>query len=158
MDEHRSWYNGSVWHTDWPHEVYVGQWLIFYGPVILLLIWKTILAQTANATVSVFGNIVVAHAFAKLFSKQIIQLLKRHTKYVFQLSVSRASRTTPLYWGRVSYKTQCMYFFQYSACNVFVYLEKYLKYCDCFGRFETLNAIVCQCIICCLFGFDFAVH
>ena len=30
MDEHHSWYNGSVWHRDWPHQVYVGQWLIFY--------------------------------------------------------------------------------------------------------------------------------
>ena len=42
MYEHHSWYNGSVWHRDWPHQVYVGQWPIFYGPVILLLIWKTI--------------------------------------------------------------------------------------------------------------------
>ena len=35
--------NETVWHRDWPHQVYVGQWPIFYGPVILLLIWKTIL-------------------------------------------------------------------------------------------------------------------
>ena len=42
MDEHHSWYNGSVWYRDWPHQVYVGQWPIFYGPVILLFIWKTI--------------------------------------------------------------------------------------------------------------------
>ena len=26
MDEHYCWYNGSVWHIDWPHQVYVGQW------------------------------------------------------------------------------------------------------------------------------------
>ena len=32
----------SVWHKDWPHQVYVGQWPIFYGPVILLYILKTI--------------------------------------------------------------------------------------------------------------------
>ena len=31
-----------MWHKDWPHQVYVGQWPIFYGPVILLLIWKTV--------------------------------------------------------------------------------------------------------------------
>ena len=24
MDEHHSWYDGSVWHKDWPHQVYVG--------------------------------------------------------------------------------------------------------------------------------------
>ena len=24
-----------MWHKDWPHQVYVGQWPIFYGPVIL---------------------------------------------------------------------------------------------------------------------------
>ena len=42
MDEHHSWYNGSVWHRDWPHQVYEGQWPIFYGPVILLHILKTI--------------------------------------------------------------------------------------------------------------------
>ena len=35
MGEHHSWYNESVWQTDWPHQVYVGQWHIFYGPVIL---------------------------------------------------------------------------------------------------------------------------
>ena len=42
MDEHHGWYNGSVWHRDWPHQVYVGQWPIFYGPVILLHILKTV--------------------------------------------------------------------------------------------------------------------
>ena len=42
MDEHHSWYNGSVWHIHWPYQVYVGQWPIFYGPAILLHILKTI--------------------------------------------------------------------------------------------------------------------
>ena len=42
MDEHHSWYNGSVWHINWPYQVYVGQWPIFYGPAILLHILKTI--------------------------------------------------------------------------------------------------------------------
>ena len=42
MDEHHSWYNGSVWHKNWPHQVCVGQWPKFYGPVILLHILKTI--------------------------------------------------------------------------------------------------------------------
>ena len=41
MVEHHSWYIGSVWHKDW-HQVYVGQWPIFYGPVILLHILKTV--------------------------------------------------------------------------------------------------------------------
>ena len=36
MDEHHSWYNGSVWHIIWPYQIYVGQWPIFYGPAILL--------------------------------------------------------------------------------------------------------------------------
>ena len=40
MDEHHSWYNGSVWHIHWPYQVY--QWPIFYGPAILLHILKTI--------------------------------------------------------------------------------------------------------------------
>ena len=35
-------YNGSVWHIDWPYQVCVGQWPIFYGPAILLHILKTI--------------------------------------------------------------------------------------------------------------------
>ena len=34
--------HGSVWHKDWPHKIYVGQWPIFCGPVILLGIFKTI--------------------------------------------------------------------------------------------------------------------
>ena len=42
MDEGHSWYNRSVWHKDWPHQVYVGQWPLFYGPVILHHILKTI--------------------------------------------------------------------------------------------------------------------
>ena len=42
MDEHNSWYNGSVWHKDWLHQVYVGHWPLFYGPVILLHILQTI--------------------------------------------------------------------------------------------------------------------
>ena len=42
MDDHHSWYIGSMWHKDWPHQVYVGQWPIFYGPVSLLHILKTI--------------------------------------------------------------------------------------------------------------------
>ena len=42
MDEHHSWYNGSVWHIHWPYQVYVGQWSIFYGSAILLHILKTI--------------------------------------------------------------------------------------------------------------------
>ena len=42
MDEHHSWNNGSVWHIDWPYQVCVGQWPIFYGPAILLHILKII--------------------------------------------------------------------------------------------------------------------
>ena len=42
MDEHHSWYNGSVWHIHSPYQVYVGQWPLFYGPAILLHILKTI--------------------------------------------------------------------------------------------------------------------
>ena len=42
MDEHHSWYNGSVWHIVWLYQVYVGQWPIFYGPAILLHILKII--------------------------------------------------------------------------------------------------------------------
>ena len=42
MDEHHSWYNESVWHRDWPHQVYVFEWHIFYGLVILLHILRTI--------------------------------------------------------------------------------------------------------------------
>ena len=56
MDEHHSWYNGSVWQRDWPHQVYVGQWPIFYDPVNLLLIWKTI-----RWRIIVFGIMVQWH-------------------------------------------------------------------------------------------------
>ena len=42
MDEHHSWYNGSVWHIVWPYQIYVGHWLIFYGPANLPHILKTI--------------------------------------------------------------------------------------------------------------------
>ena len=65
--------------------------------------YEGILAQSANATVSVFGNIVVlAHALPNCFQKRMIQLLKRHTEYRLQLSVSRAPRNTPFCRGRVS--------------------------------------------------------
>ena len=42
MDEGHTLDNGSVWHKDWPIKIYVGQWPIFRGPVILLNILKTI--------------------------------------------------------------------------------------------------------------------
>ena len=42
MDEGHTWYNGSVWHKDWPHKIYIGQWPIFRGPVVLLNILKTV--------------------------------------------------------------------------------------------------------------------
>ena len=28
MDESHIWYNGSVWHKDWPHKIYIDQWPI----------------------------------------------------------------------------------------------------------------------------------
>ena len=40
MDECHNWYNGSVWHKDWSHKIYIGQWPIFHGPVILPYILK----------------------------------------------------------------------------------------------------------------------
>ena len=36
------WYNGSVWHKDWPHKICVCHWPVFHGPVILPYILKTI--------------------------------------------------------------------------------------------------------------------
>ena len=35
LAEHHIWDNGSVWHKGWPHKVYLGQWPIFSGTVIL---------------------------------------------------------------------------------------------------------------------------
>ena len=29
MDEGHTWCNRSVWHKDWPHKIYIGQWPIF---------------------------------------------------------------------------------------------------------------------------------
>ena len=42
MDEGHTLDNGSVWHKDWPHRIYVGQWPIFRDPVTLLNIFKTV--------------------------------------------------------------------------------------------------------------------
>ena len=42
MDEGHTLDNGSVWHKDWPHNIYVSQWPIFHGPVILLNILRLI--------------------------------------------------------------------------------------------------------------------
>ena len=35
MDEYYTWYVGSVWNKYWPEFMYVGQWPIIHGPVIL---------------------------------------------------------------------------------------------------------------------------
>ena len=35
MEKCCSWDDGSVWHKDWPCQIYVGQWSIFHGPLIL---------------------------------------------------------------------------------------------------------------------------
>ena len=49
MDECHAWDDQSVWHKDWPHKIYVGQWPIFCGPVILLNIltvcWRNIILE-----------------------------------------------------------------------------------------------------------------
>ena len=42
IDEVPTLDNGSVWHKGWPHKIYVGQWLVFCGPVILLNILETV--------------------------------------------------------------------------------------------------------------------
>ena len=42
MDEYYTWDVGSVWHKHWPEFMYVGQFRIFHGPVILSSILKTI--------------------------------------------------------------------------------------------------------------------
>ena len=42
MEKHLSWSNESVWQRDWPHQVHVGQWPIFYRQAILFHILKTI--------------------------------------------------------------------------------------------------------------------
>ena len=41
MDEYYTWDIASVWHKHWPEIMYVGQWPIFHGPVILPYIFKT---------------------------------------------------------------------------------------------------------------------
>ena len=42
MDEYDTLDIGSVWHKHWPETMYVGQWPLFHGPVILHYICKTI--------------------------------------------------------------------------------------------------------------------
>ena len=42
MDEGHTWYNGLVWHKDWPHKIYTGQWPIFCVSDHLLNILKNI--------------------------------------------------------------------------------------------------------------------
>ena len=79
------------------------QWAVRLSYLSPKIFHEYILTQTTNATVPVFGNIVMlAHALAKLFSKMNYPLIKRHTEYRFQLSISRAPGSTPFYRGRVS--------------------------------------------------------
>ena len=56
--------NGSVWHVDSPYQVYIGQWPIFYGPVILTCILKTIWAASSEFVSSTIPSwkILTAHA------------------------------------------------------------------------------------------------
>ena len=35
IEKYWPWNNGLVWHKDWPCKIYVGQWPIFHGPLIL---------------------------------------------------------------------------------------------------------------------------
>ena len=42
MDEYYTWDVGSVWHKHWPEFMYICQWPIFHGPVILFYILKII--------------------------------------------------------------------------------------------------------------------
>ena len=42
MDSYYTWDVGSVWHKHWPKFMYIGQWSIVHGPVVVLYILKTI--------------------------------------------------------------------------------------------------------------------
>ena len=42
MEECYIWDIWSVWLKEWPHKIYMGQWLIFQDPVVLPYICKTI--------------------------------------------------------------------------------------------------------------------
>ena len=42
MDECHIWDNRYVWHKDWPLKMFIGQWPIFLGQVILLNILKIV--------------------------------------------------------------------------------------------------------------------
>ena len=35
IEKHCTWDKGSLWHKDWPCKIYVDQWPIFHGPLIL---------------------------------------------------------------------------------------------------------------------------
>ena len=64
MDECHTWYNGSVWHKDWSHKIYIGQWPIFHGPVILPYILKTIWAPSSEFVSSSIPSrqVLIVHA------------------------------------------------------------------------------------------------
>ena len=108
------------------------------------------LAQRANVTCSNFENIVVlARAFEHLFSKTIFP--------VSRVSLRTLHSTVSLQGIKKLY-TSSGDFSVFGVWHVFVYLKGDLAYCVCFLPFQNLNTIVCYCIICCLFGFNLAVH
>ena len=57
MDEYYTWDVCSVWHKHTPEFMYVGQWPLFHGPVILPYILKTICWTNA-----IFGILVPCDA------------------------------------------------------------------------------------------------
>ena len=58
MDEYYTWDTGSVWHKHWPETIYVGQWPIFHGPVILRYIFKDYLAILNYLPISAYSGLL----------------------------------------------------------------------------------------------------
>ena len=100
MDEHHSWYNGSVWHIVWPYPVYVGQWPIFYGPVILFHRWRTVvylrLLKRRKLCIKITEYVLhVSHRFNTLDIALYTHVLLWHNISIHTISLKKACAYCP---------------------------------------------------------------
>ena len=82
MDEWPTSDYQSVWHKNWPHKIYVGQWPIFHGRVIVLIILIRYMMALAGGIPA-----LQALALVDLVNPLLIQNMKLHSIFLLITSM-----------------------------------------------------------------------
>ena len=140
MEKRCTWYNWSLWLKDRPCKIYVGQWPIFYGPLILPDIIVRLKLFLYIKKWHQPGVLVPLQALALLFSRSnqvsIILLL-----YILQDKMQQSCLVQTIYFlGLLPFKI-CWMFIKNPLALFRFYLEGVMNwsfYCTSVGHFRPL--------------------